>query len=100
MRMIAGLENITSGNIWIGDRIVNRLPPFERRVAMVFENYALYPHLTARANITLSLEVHGMSHAEIRRQLDMAVRDFQNDEIFYPKPDQIVGGAKQVGGIA
>ncbi|SRR6266550_511180 len=100
MRMIAGLENITSGNIWIGDRIVNRLPPFERRVAMVFENYALYPHLTARANITLSLEVHGMSHAEIRRQLDMAVRILQIDDILDRKPDQLGGGQKQRVAIA
>jgi multiple sugar transport system ATP-binding protein len=100
MRMIAGLENITSGNILIGDRIVNRLPPFERGVAMVFENYALYPHLTARENITLSLEVHGMSHAEIRRQVDMAVRILQIDDILDRKPDQLGGGQKQRVAIA
>jgi multiple sugar transport system ATP-binding protein len=100
MRMIAGLEHITSGNIWIGDRIVNRLPPFERRVAMVFENYALYPHLTARQNITLSLEVHGTSHQEIRRLLEMAVRILQIDDILERKPDQLGGGQKQRVAIA
>jgi multiple sugar transport system ATP-binding protein len=100
MRMIAGLEHITGGNIWIGDRIVNRLPPFERRVAMVFENYALYPHLTARQNITLSLEVHRTSQQEIRRLLDMAVRILQIDDILERKPDQLGGGQKQRVAIA
>src|SRR5712671_2110054 len=59
LRMIAGLENITSGEIRIGDRIVNNLPPKERDVAMVFQNYALYPHMTVAANMGFSLKLRG-----------------------------------------
>ena len=59
LRMIAGLENITSGEIRIGDRVVNHLPPKERDIAMVFQNYALYPHMTVAANMAFSLKLRG-----------------------------------------
>jgi multiple sugar transport system ATP-binding protein len=60
LRMIAGLEGITGGTIHIGDRLVNNLPPAERDIAMVFQNYALYPHKTVRANMAFSLRMRGM----------------------------------------
>ncbi|MGB7259195.1 MAG: ATP-binding cassette domain-containing protein, partial [Pseudolabrys sp.] len=61
LRMIAGLENITAGEIRIGDRVVNNLPPKERDVAMVFQNYALYPHMTVADNMGFSLKLRGAS---------------------------------------
>src|ERR1700746_1149061 len=65
LRMIAGLENITAGELAIGDRIVNRLPPKERDVAMVFQNYALYPNMTAAANMGVSMKLRGARKEEI-----------------------------------
>src|SRR5476651_1240292 len=59
LRMIAGLENITAGEIKIGERVVNNLPPKERDVAMVFQNYALYPHMTVAANMAFSMKLRG-----------------------------------------
>src|SRR3954466_6402745 len=61
LRMIAGTENITSGEISIGGRVVNNLPPKERDIAMVFQNYALYPHMTVAANMAFSLKLRGAS---------------------------------------
>src|SRR5262244_2373036 len=65
LRMIAGLEHITSGEIRIGDRVVNHVPPKERDVAMVFQNYALYPHMTVAANMAFSLRLRGAARQEI-----------------------------------
>src|SRR6266853_1898394 len=67
LRMIAGLENITSGEIRIGERVVNRVPPKERDIAMVFQNYALYPHMTVAANMGFSLMLRGAPKAEIQQ---------------------------------
>jgi len=75
LRMIAGLENITAGEIHIGNRMVNNMPPKERDIAMVFQNYALYPHMTVAANMGFSLKLRGAPKAEIelrvRRAADM-----------------------------
>src|SRR3569833_2376848 len=65
LRMIAGLENITGGEIRIGERVVNNLPPKARDIAMVFQNYALYPHMTVAANMGFSLKLRGVPRAEI-----------------------------------
>ena len=65
LRMIAGLESISSGTISIGDRVVNNLPPAERDIAMVFQNYALYPHKTVAANMAFALKMARMSQSEI-----------------------------------
>src|SRR5207253_2465610 len=65
LRMIAGLENITAGEIRIGDRVVNNVPPKERDVAMVFQNYALYPHMTVAANMAFSMQLRGAPKSEI-----------------------------------
>src|SRR3989475_9477564 len=69
LRMLAGLEEITSGEIRIGDRVVNDLPPKDRDIAMVFQNYALYPHMTVAANMGFSLMLRGASKAEIRQRV-------------------------------
>src|SRR5579872_2757143 len=69
LRMIAGLENITAGEIRIGDRVVNNLPPKERDVAMVFQNYALYPHMTVAANMAFSMKLRGAPKSEIEERV-------------------------------
>lgn len=100
MRMIAGLESISRGEIAIGEQVVNHVRPADRNVAMVFENYALYPHLSARDNIVLSLEVKGVAPAEIRRRLDRAVATLDIGDILRRKPRQLSGGQKQRIAIA
>src|SRR6202163_1548393 len=72
LRMIAGLENITSGEISIGTRVVNNLPPKERDIAMVFQNYALYPHMTVGANMGFSLKLRGAPKQEIDTRVNRA----------------------------
>src|SRR5437764_10334930 len=72
LRMIAGLENITAGEIRIGERVVNNLPPKERDIAMVFQNYALYPHMTVAANLGFSLKLRGAPRAEIGARVPRA----------------------------
>src|SRR5947209_11207495 len=72
LRMIAGLENITAGEIRIGERVVNNLPPKERDVAMVFQNYALYPHMTVGANMGFSLRLRGAPEQEIDTRVGRA----------------------------
>ena len=69
LQMIAGLEDITSGTITIGDRVVNDLAPRDRDVAMVFQNYALYPHLTVEENLAFGLELHKVARQEQRRRV-------------------------------
>src|ERR1700759_2148459 len=68
LRMIAGLEDITGGEISIGDRVVNDLAPKDRDIAMVFQNYALYPHMTVEQNLAFGLQLRGTSKAEISRR--------------------------------
>ena len=72
LRMIAGLENITGGEIRIGDRVVNDVPPKERDIAMVFQNYALYPHMTVADNMAFSLKLRGAPKAEIAQRVNKA----------------------------
>src|SRR5437879_1732675 len=72
LRMVAGLEEITSGTIRIGDRIVNDLAPKDRDIAMVFQNYALYPHMTVRANIGFPLQLHHVPKEGITRRVTEA----------------------------
>src|SRR5689334_22537989 len=72
LRMIAGLENISAGEIRIGNRVVNQLPPKERDVAMVFQNYALYPHMTVAANMGFSMRLRGTNKAEIEQRVARA----------------------------
>ena len=74
LRMVAGLEEITGGRIRIGDRVINDVAPRDRDIAMVFQNYALYPHMTVYQNMALSLRVRKLPKEEIRRRVDEAAR--------------------------
>src|SRR5215510_6384761 len=74
LRMVAGLEDITSGDVRIGDTVVNRLPPKDRDLAMVFQNYALYPHMSAYDNMAFGLKMRSLPRAEIKRRVDNAAR--------------------------
>ena len=74
LRMIAGLEEITDGTIRIGDQLVNDLPPKDRDVAMIFQNYALYPHMDTYANMAFALKMRGIDKAEIDRRVRDAAR--------------------------
>ena len=75
LRMVAGLEELSGGDIRIGDRVVNDVPPKDRDVAMVFQNYALYPHMTVFGNMSFALEMRRMPKAEIRQARDGGGQD-------------------------
>src|SRR5881398_28586 len=74
LRMIAGLEEITDGEIWIGGSVVNDVPPRDRDIAMVFQNYALYPHMTVFDNMAFGLKLRKFPKAEIKKRVDEAAR--------------------------
>src|SRR4051794_41703024 len=74
LRMIAGLEDISGGEISIGDRVVNHLPPKDRDIAMVFQNYALYPHMTVEENLAFGLKLRKMPKAEIAKRVGEAAK--------------------------
>jgi multiple sugar transport system ATP-binding protein len=95
LRMIAGLENITSGEIHIGDRLVNDLPPKERDVAMVFQNYALYPHMTVAANMAFSLKLRGAPQTEIGTRVKRAADILGLGPYLQRFPRQLSGGQRQ-----
>ena len=95
LRMIAGLENITAGEIRIGERVVNNLPPKERDVAMVFQNYALYPHMTVAANMGFSLKLRGAPKAEITARVQRAADILGLAPLLDRFPRQLSGGQRQ-----
>ena len=95
LRMVAGLENITEGEISIGDRVVNQLPPKERDVAMVFQNYALYPHMTVAANMGFSLKLRGTSKAEVEQRVARAADILGLTPYLERFPRQLSGGQRQ-----
>jgi multiple sugar transport system ATP-binding protein len=95
LRMIAGLETITDGEVLIGDRVVNDLEPKERDIAMVFQNYALYPHMTVAANMGFSLEHRGGSKAEIAERVQWAAGILGLTELLGRYPRQLSGGQRQ-----
>jgi len=95
LRMIAGLENITSGEIRIGERIVNHLPPKARDIAMVFQNYALYPHMTVAANMGFSLKLRGAPQAEIEQRVQDAADILGLGPLLERFPRQLSGGQRQ-----
>jgi multiple sugar transport system ATP-binding protein len=95
LRMIAGLENITSGEIKIGERVVNKLPPKERDIAMVFQNYALYPHLTVAANMGFSLKLRGAPNTEIDARVTRAADILGLKALLAHFPRQLSGGQRQ-----
>ena len=95
LRMIAGLEEITAGDIAIGGEIVNNLEPRDRGCAMVFQNYALYPHMSVGDNIGYALKVAGMPKAERRARIDQVAKSVGLDEFIDRKPGQLSGGQRQ-----
>ena len=95
LRMIAGLENITAGEIKIGDRVVNNLPPKERDVAMVFQNYALYPHMTVAANMAFSMKLRGAPKDEIEKRVTRAAEILGLQQLLERYPRQLSGGQRQ-----
>jgi multiple sugar transport system ATP-binding protein len=95
LRMIAGLETPTSGEIAIGDRVVNFVPPKERDIAMVFQNYALYPHMEVEDNITLGLRLHHTPKAVIKQRLTEATAWLRLDGLLGRTPRQLSGGQQQ-----
>jgi multiple sugar transport system ATP-binding protein len=95
LRMIAGLEPITDGELKIGDEVVNQLEPKDRDVAMVFQNYALYPHMSVRDNMGFALKLHGTDEDEINRKVEEAARILDLHEHLDRKPSQLSGGQRQ-----
>ena len=95
LRMLAGLEDITSGRILIGDRVVNNIAPGARDVAMVFQSYALYPHMTVYQNLAFSLRNFGVPKAEIDRRVRQTADVLELGELLKRKPRQLSGGQRQ-----
>jgi multiple sugar transport system ATP-binding protein len=95
LRMLAGLEGISDGEIRIGDRVVNKLPPRERDIAMVFQDYALYPHKTVYDNMAFSLKVRGIPAAEIKTRIAQAADMLGIGQLLDRKPSQLSGGQRQ-----
>jgi multiple sugar transport system ATP-binding protein len=95
LRMIAGLEEVTSGDIYIGGEIVNDRPPKDRDIAMVFQNYALYPHMTAYENMSFGLKLRKFPKDEIRKRVDTAARILDITELLDRKPKALSGGQRQ-----
>jgi multiple sugar transport system ATP-binding protein len=95
LRMIAGLEKQTSGDVVIDGRVVNDLPPRERKIAMVFQSYALYPHLTVEKNIAFPLHAQGTERAQIAGQVQKAAAMLGIEKLLARKPRQLSGGERQ-----
>ncbi len=95
LRMLAGLEEVNAGKIWIGDRDVTDLSPKDRDVAMVFQNYALYPHMTVADNMGFALKIAGVDKAEIRRRVEEAAQILDLTEYLERKPKALSGGQRQ-----
>jgi multiple sugar transport system ATP-binding protein len=95
LRMVAGLEEITSGEIRIGDRVVNELPPMDRDIAMVFQNYALYPHKTVFDNMAFGLQMRRYSQDEVKKRVREAAEILGIEVLLERKPRQLSGGQRQ-----
>ncbi len=95
LRMVAGLESITRGEVRIGDKVVNGLEPASRDIAMVFQNYALYPHMTVRQNLSYGLKNQGTRREEIERRIQATAANLQIEALLDRKPRQLSGGQRQ-----
>ena len=95
LRMIAGLEEITEGELFIGDRLVNDVAPKDRDIAMVFQNYALYPHMTVFENMAFGLKLRKVSKEEIKRRVEEAARILDINHLLDRRPKALSGGQKQ-----
>ena len=95
LRIIAGLESLSAGRLWIGDRLVNSEPPKSRDIAMVFQNYALYPHMSVAENMSFALKLRKLPRTEIDRRVQEAARILGITEVLDRKPRQLSGGQRQ-----
>ncbi len=95
LRMIAGLEEISGGTVRVGGEVVNDLPPKNRDIAMVFQNYALYPHMDVYDNMGFGLKMRGLDRGEIRRRVDDAARILGLTEVLHKRPRHLSGGQRQ-----
>src|SRR4051795_9699428 len=99
LRMIAGLEEITGGEIWIGERAVGRLSPRDRDIAMVFQNYALYPHYSVAKNLAYGLRVRKTPKAEIDRRVNEVAQMLGLQDLLDRRPGALSGGQRQRGAM-
>ena len=95
LRMVAGLEQVSGGEIYIGDELVNDLSPSKRSIAMVFQNYALYPHMKVRGNLAFGLRIQGLPKAEIKEAVDHVARILEIEPLLDRLPKQLSGGQAQ-----
>src|SRR5271166_4217011 len=95
LRMVAGLESISSGQVLIGDTVVNDLPPMDRDIAMVFQNYALYPHMSVYDNMAFGLKMRKFSRADIGKRVQQAAEILGIQQLLSRKPRQLSGGQRQ-----
>src|SRR6202048_3831680 len=95
LRMVAGLESISSGEVLIGETVVNELPPMDRDIAMVFQNYALYPHMSVYDNMAFGLKMRKFERAEISKRVQAAAEILGIQNLLARKPRQLSGGQRQ-----
>src|SRR6188768_3587997 len=95
LRMVAGLERITGGQVAIGDRVVNELEPKDRDIAMVFQNYALYPHMSVYRNMAYGLKIRGLPKDDIERRVHKAAKILELEKLLERLPRQLSGGQRQ-----
>ncbi|MCZ2496741.1 sn-glycerol-3-phosphate ABC transporter ATP-binding protein UgpC [Xylophilus sp. Kf1] len=95
LRMVAGLEDISDGEIRIGDKVVNDLEPAQRDIAMVFQNYALYPHMSVYDNMAYGLKIAGQAKEEIRQRVDRAAKILELGHLLERRPRELSGGQRQ-----
>src|ERR1700687_2218312 len=95
LRMIAGLEEVSAGDILIGGEVVNDVPPRDRDIAMVFQNYALYPHMTVFENMSFGLKLRRVKKSEIRERVEQAARILDITPLLERRPKQLSGGQRQ-----
>ena len=95
LRMVAGLEDITEGEITIADKVVNEIAPKDRDIAMVFQNYALYPHMSVYDNMAFSLKLRKLPKDEIDQKVKDAAKTLEIDELLERKPKALSGGQRQ-----
>ncbi len=95
LRMVAGLEETSGGDIWIGDRLVNDVAPGERDIAMVFQNYALYPHMSVRQNMAFGLKMRRTPKAEIEKRVHEAATILSIEALLDRRPRELSGGQRQ-----
>src|ERR1700753_2621770 len=99
LRSIAGLEQVTEGTVTVGDRIVNDLPPKDRDIAMVFQNYALYPHMTVEQNLAFGLQQRKTPKAEVRQRVTDVAKMLGLEDYLKRKPAALSGGQRQRGAM-